>query len=280
MTASKRIEANRRSVQLDIEVPGTPEEVWRAIATGPGISSWFVATEVDERLGGDITFHLGPGMDSTGVVTAWEAPRRFAYEERDWMPGAPPLATEFHVEARAGGVCRVRLVSSLATDRADWDDQLDSFETGWRAFLGILELLLTHFPGQPCSAARALGSAAGPLERAWAAFAGALGLTGEAEGEGASAAAPGLPALSGRVERAGTGADQRSLVLCIEEPGPGIAVVGVFAHPGGIHTLVSLHLAGQGAAALAAREERAWSAWMAERFPAAGPPAEGAADAG
>lgn len=28
-----------RSIELEIEVPGTPEQVWRAIATGPGISS-------------------------------------------------------------------------------------------------------------------------------------------------------------------------------------------------------------------------------------------------
>jgi hypothetical protein len=37
---SVKIEASgRRSVQVDVEVPGTPEEVWKAIATGPGISS-------------------------------------------------------------------------------------------------------------------------------------------------------------------------------------------------------------------------------------------------
>ena len=38
----------RRSVQVEFEVPGTPEEVWQAIATGPGISSWFVPAEFDE----------------------------------------------------------------------------------------------------------------------------------------------------------------------------------------------------------------------------------------
>ena len=41
-------EANgRRSVQVEVEVPGTPEQVWQAIATGPGVSAWFVPTEVD-----------------------------------------------------------------------------------------------------------------------------------------------------------------------------------------------------------------------------------------
>ena len=28
-----------RRIELEVEVPGTPEEIWRAIATGPGISS-------------------------------------------------------------------------------------------------------------------------------------------------------------------------------------------------------------------------------------------------
>ena len=36
----------QRSVQVEAEVPGSPGEVWQAIASGPGISSWFVPTEV------------------------------------------------------------------------------------------------------------------------------------------------------------------------------------------------------------------------------------------
>ncbi len=39
----------RRSVQVEVEVPSTPEEVWQAIATGPGISSWLVPTRSEER---------------------------------------------------------------------------------------------------------------------------------------------------------------------------------------------------------------------------------------
>ena len=41
----KKDASGRRSVEAEVEVPGTPEEVWQAIATGPGISSWFVPTE-------------------------------------------------------------------------------------------------------------------------------------------------------------------------------------------------------------------------------------------
>jgi uncharacterized protein YndB with AHSA1/START domain len=47
----KKEASGRRSVQVEVEVPGTAEEVWQAIATGPGISSWFVPGEFEERDG-------------------------------------------------------------------------------------------------------------------------------------------------------------------------------------------------------------------------------------
>ena len=43
------VDDDRRAIELEVEVPGTPEEVWRAIATGPGISSWYVPHTVEER---------------------------------------------------------------------------------------------------------------------------------------------------------------------------------------------------------------------------------------
>src|SRR5580704_12253555 len=67
--------SGRRTVQVEVEVPGTPEEVWQAIATGPGVSSWFVPTEVRED--GTVVSHFGPGMDAIAIQTAWEPPHRF-----------------------------------------------------------------------------------------------------------------------------------------------------------------------------------------------------------
>ena len=67
---SVKKEANgRRSVQVEVEVPGTPEQVWQAIATGPGVGAWFVPTEVDGRIGGTVTHHFGGGMDSVATIT-------------------------------------------------------------------------------------------------------------------------------------------------------------------------------------------------------------------
>jgi hypothetical protein len=105
----KKEASGRHSVQVDLEVPGTPEEVWKAIATGPGISSWFVPAEFEERDGKPValTVNFGPGMEARSVVTAWDPPRRFANESGGWMPGAPPIANEWSDEPlpvrRSGG---------------------------------------------------------------------------------------------------------------------------------------------------------------------------------
>jgi len=123
---SVKIEASgRRSVQVDVEVPGTPEEVWKAIATGPGISSWFVPTEFEERDGKTVavTSNFGPGMQARSAVTAWDPPRMFAAQGEGWG-GSPPIATEWSVEARAGGVCRVRVVT-IGTERLERRAALD-----------------------------------------------------------------------------------------------------------------------------------------------------------
>ena len=89
-------------IELNFEMPATPEQVWQAIATGPGISAWFVPSEVEEQQGGKVVFHLGPGMDSTGHVTVWDPPRKFAYEEPSWSGDAPPLATFVDYRIRRG----------------------------------------------------------------------------------------------------------------------------------------------------------------------------------
>src|SRR4029079_10605598 len=77
-------EAGKRSIQVEIEVPGTPEEVWQAIATGNGFTAWFTRGEIEEREGGTVTHYMGGG-ESKGVVTAWQPPHRFATEAPNYM---------------------------------------------------------------------------------------------------------------------------------------------------------------------------------------------------
>ena len=71
--------SGRRSIEVEVEVPGTPEQVWEAIATGPGVSSWFVPTEIEGRVGGIMTCHFAPGMDSKATITSWDPPHRLHF---------------------------------------------------------------------------------------------------------------------------------------------------------------------------------------------------------
>ena len=138
----KKEASGRRSVQVEVEVPGTPEEVWQAIATGPGISSWLMPAEFEVRDGKPVAVKLnfGPGMEISSAVTAWDPPRMFATEAG--LPGSPPIANEWSVEARAGGICVVRVVHSLFASTDDWDNQLEGTESGWPAFFRILRIYL------------------------------------------------------------------------------------------------------------------------------------------
>lgn len=131
-----------RSVQVEVEVPGAPEEVWRAVATGPGVSSWFVPSEIEERAGGAVVSHFGPAMDAVATITAWEPPHRFSAESRDLGPDAPLLVTEWIVEARSGGSCVVRVIHSLVASTGEWDGQLAGIESGWPSFFDNLRRYL------------------------------------------------------------------------------------------------------------------------------------------
>ena len=172
----KKEASGRRSVQVEVEVPGTPEEVWQAIATGPGISCWFVPAEFEERDGKPVavTLNFGPGMESRSVVTAWDPPRVFVAEAKGWAPGSPIIADQWTVEARAGGTCIVRVVHSLFASTDDWDNQLEGAKSGLASFLNILRIYLTHFRGQRSAIMKWMAPVAGTEAEAWEALTAAL----------------------------------------------------------------------------------------------------------
>ncbi len=53
--------------EIEVELAGTPQQVWEAIASAEGISSWFMPTELEPRQGGAVVTHMGddssPGSD-------------------------------------------------------------------------------------------------------------------------------------------------------------------------------------------------------------------------
>jgi len=172
---SVRRESGRHFVQAEAEVPGTAEEVWDAIATGPGVTSWFVPT--DMRADGTIVSEFGPGMESVALVTDWDPPRRFAAESDGFDPNGPPLVTEWSVEAKPGG-CVVRVVHRLFAETDEWDRQLESVEAGWADSFRLLALYLRHFPGRYAATSQFMAVTPRPAADVWDRLATKLPLTG------------------------------------------------------------------------------------------------------
>ena len=190
-------------LEFSVEVPGTPEQVWQAIATAKGMSAWFLPTEMEEREGGSVHFTMGPEMGSNGQVTGWDPPRRIVYEE-DWAalmgkdPDAlSPLTSEFLVEAQSGGTCVVRVTSSGFGTGAAWESEFwDDMGPNWMPFFDNLRLYLSHFPGQEATQLEVTASHPGDAETLWSTLHDALGLGDE----GATVEVRGA---TGTVERVG-----------------------------------------------------------------------------
>jgi hypothetical protein len=261
----KKETSGRRSVQVEVEVPGTPEEVWNAIATGPGISSWFVPTEVEERDGKAVamTSTFGPGIEARSAVTVWKPPQAFA-SQGESMGGMPPIAMEWSIEARAGGVCLVRVVQSLFSSTDDWDDQLEGASSAWLGFFRTLGVYLTHFRGQRSEIRQFVAPVAGTEAEAWVALTAALGLKGSSVGQRWTVPA-GVPSASGLVEYVHE--DPYDALARLDKPGPGVAAIGAFNMGGQSMVALNFYYYGDRAAETAARETPLWQTWFKERFP-------------
>ncbi len=249
-----------RTIEHEIVVPGTPEQVWQAIATGQGITGWFVPAKVEERTGGAMELDFGPGMGtSTSQITLWQPPTRFAHLG---MGGAgKTVAYEWQVEARSGGTCLVRLVTSGFLSEEDWQAEYDATAEGWQLFLNNLRLYLLHFAGQRCASMLVQQlSEVGPAE-AWRRLTGSLGLP-EAPAVGQQVSASNGPALGGRVERF----ESRLMTLLLDVPGRGIGVIGTESFAGKGLPMVYLYLFGAGADAAIGRAQAAWREWIKRTF--------------
>jgi uncharacterized protein YndB with AHSA1/START domain len=188
------------NLEFETTVEATPEEVWAAIATGPGVDSWFMGRTEFE---GDTLRQEMLGETSQATVTAWEPGKHLQYSGTPEADGRF-MAFEYLLEGRGGGSTVIRLVhSGFLGD--DWEAEYDALKQGDLLYLRKLAAYLKRFPGRVSSHNLFLvGPQVPDRERVWAAFKDVLGVTGPLE-EGASArlSLPGLPPATGVVEFAG-----------------------------------------------------------------------------
>jgi uncharacterized protein YndB with AHSA1/START domain len=186
-------------VRKEIEVDATPEEIWEAIATGPGIDSWFMGTnEVEPREGGTVRTKL-PAWTMEATVRVWDPPRRLRTETGESEDGRS-MAFEYLIEGRGGGSTVIRFVHSGFLAGDDWETEYEALKRGDPMYILKLAEYLTYFRGRIGKPVSAYGPQV-DAERAWTVFKGALGLAGEvAEGDRVLATPEGLPPIQGVVD--------------------------------------------------------------------------------
>ena len=253
-----------RVVTSEVEIRATPEAVWKAIATGPGIKSWFMAmeSEFDERVGGEVRTKMGDEMVPTAKITAWDPPHRFATEgENSFGPGSPKIAYEWTVEAKGGGKCVMRMVQTLFTEDDAWDTQVGDTEAGWPAFFHILRNYVERHADQPSGVVQAMNPVPGTKAEAFQRLTAALGIAKIAKGARVDSHIDGAPPFSGEIEDVVRGRSDR-IMIRLERPFPGTAWIGVGPIERKMTAIVTLYYYGKGAAKASDRDNALLTPWL------------------
>ncbi|MGE5290051.1 MAG: SRPBCC family protein [Micromonosporaceae bacterium] len=244
-------------VRDEIALEATPEQVWDAIATGPGIDSWFMGrNEIESREGGRGRMTIG-GHTEESTVTAWEPARRFAIRG-DQNPDGTFMAFEYLIEGRGGGSTVLRFVhSGLLGD--DWEDQFDAVKKGDHAYLMKLAVYLKHFPGRTSEYSLFVpGPQVPDKARVDAAFKSALGLAGTtgtiSEGQKVRLSVEGLAPAEGTVAFAA------SPVVCVRTSD------AIYAFIHGFRDAVVVECHSFSGDPDRERAEEAWRSWLGRSF--------------
>ncbi len=252
---------HRPPIELEVEVDGTPEEVWTAIATGPGISSWYVPHVVEECEGGAATASFGPApeMQVAGRVAAWDPPRRIVFDGGDPTEG---LAFEWLIEAKSGNTCIVRLVNSGFLEGGEWDEYYDAMHEGWQIFLANLQLHCAHFSGQAATASLPMASWLGPRDAAWARLTSELGITPSPEvGHRVDVELADGPVLGGDV----VAVTAHRISLLVDSPAAGTAFIAAEGRGDSVEVSIWTYLYGEVGEAASTRDDSRWRDWLSTR---------------
>ena len=189
-------------VRKEIELDATPEEVWEAIATGPGIDSWFMGTnEIEPREGGKARMTL-PAWTLESTVTVWDPPKRLVLDTGEGDDGRL-MVFEYLIEGREGGSSVLRFVHSGFLPGDDWETEYDALKVGDPMYIHKLAQYLKYFRGRTATPVDVYGPQVPDREQAWARLRGGLGVTGTvAEGDQVRLTPEGLPPMEGVVDYA------------------------------------------------------------------------------
>jgi len=125
-------------VTAEITINADADAVWRALSEAEELERWFPLYARVEN----------PGLGGK-IFLAWEKGAEWGSEIEIWEPKKHLRAggVDYYIESR-GGETVLRLVhSGFGADA--WEDELETLDGGWRAFLATLENYLEKHPGEP-----------------------------------------------------------------------------------------------------------------------------------
>ncbi|MET0425798.1 MAG: SRPBCC domain-containing protein [Actinoplanes sp.] len=154
-------------------VHATPDQVWDAIATGPGISTWFIGrTDIQ---GDTIHTTFGDAAMPTGAITTRNPPHHLAHRS-DTAPDGRFVAYEYLIEGNDHAATTLRAVTSGFLPGDDWADEYEAMHHGTDLFFATLTEALNHFPGRTATPLVAFGPPVTDWPATWSALHEALGL--------------------------------------------------------------------------------------------------------
>ncbi|MFI6299673.1 SRPBCC domain-containing protein [Nonomuraea sp. NPDC050790] len=159
-------------LEKETELRATPAQVWDAIATGPGLSSWMFPFAVEPGVGGVMRLDL-PGVTDESTITGWDPPHRLTVKSKEGEDGTFQ-AFEYLVEGRDGDTTVLRFIHTGHTGDGWGEEYVSSLNTGWDQYFYTLTQYFLHFPGR--TAAYALAEGPKGQENLWERFSAALGL--------------------------------------------------------------------------------------------------------
>lgn len=134
----------RQVLRIERRFAHAPEKVWRAVIEPERLSRWYpgTVTLLEPWVGGRMAMDYGQGWTTTGVVTAIDPPRLFAFTERALSAMPREGDNEYRIELRPDGDGCLMIFSQTFDDRAAAAD----YAGGWNACLDVLGSLLDGSP--------------------------------------------------------------------------------------------------------------------------------------
>ncbi len=144
---------NTRDIVLTVELDASVEDVFRAVTEGTEIAKWLAPeARVTPPQGGQpgrIWVSWGEGMGTEHEIEIFEAPKRMRHPSGQNGETKAELYADWSIEAREGGKTALRLVHSGFSASADWDNEYDAHERGWRLMLLNLRHYFARHAHQP-----------------------------------------------------------------------------------------------------------------------------------